>query len=257
MIRINERFYGSGAVFLVVIIMMSATFGGVYFWFNTSLQEQKNEHTATNKILQNKIAELQKQLEVEADSRIRMIFTDTAEKNTETMRLDYKFENNNTALNKQSVFISLKDGKIIPLGEKTKQRLALGKETVTALYAPLFKPDNQSAAFISTTKSITTTTSLNRIYLYNFKNGNLTEIYKETSGRLLRSAGFYKNKLIILVEDKKQAAAACFSPWSEWNQFVSLNISNTYATPESFQLPADKIEEGRAELSACLKEKGD
>lgn len=254
MVQINERFYSSGAVFLIVILMMGIAGGGVYFWFNVGLQKQAKEVLATNKILQNKVVELQSRLDAEAANRVQTVFQN-ASAAKDTFILDYKFENNGAVLNGRPIFISLKDGKIISFSDKTKRRLALGKENITAIYAPL-KPDSPDSVFISTAKSNTSTSSLNRVYLYNLKTGNLAEIYKETSDRLLRSAALYGKKLILLVENKKQDSAACFSPWSEWNQFVSLNIANTYAKPEPFQLPADKIEEGRAELSSCLEEKG-
>lgn len=243
MTQLSEQFYSGGKVFLAILITTVFSGLAVYFLLDNSVARQKEELGKAGQLMQEKINDLQSKLE---EATIA-----SGEKKDTAINLDYKFENSKEFTPAKPFFIDLKNGEVIFLNEKAEKKLTDNKEIITSFYSPLV-PKSKNLVFISVHISGTPTTTFNKVYTYNLKNGELNTIYREQKYRVLRSIGFSDNKLIMFSDLKLNRDFKCFSPWSENYPLVYLNIGDLSQPLETYKAPESKIIEARKIQMECF-----
>lgn len=103
--------------------------------------------------------------------------------------------------------------------------------------------------------------SMNRIYHYDSETQALQKVYEEESRdgspmmpnkcRILRLAGLYDGKPVLLVDDPDNSPGICTNIWGGYpERFVVL----TNGRLEKFTVPPEKVTAGLAEQEKCLQE---
>ena len=113
---------------------------------------------------------------------------------------------------------------------------------------------NSNLVCASTSSGTSLTSSTNKVYSYDLKTKDLTEIYSESEARLLRTVGIEGDKLILMVDGIDNSPGPCFSYWANWEGFKSLDVKSPSSGLKDYTVPAYQIEKGLEEQSKCEEE---
>ncbi|MBU1132207.1 hypothetical protein KKC32_03100 [Patescibacteria group bacterium] len=156
-------------------------------------------------------------------------------------------------------FTSIDRGNQLFLKKKASAEIYANEEQIESFFAPE-NPANKDVVFISTSIAPTQYSEgvkiLNKIYSYNIKTGELTQIYEENEPRLLRTMGMDGSKLILMYDAIENSPGPCFSIWADWKNFGYLEIANISAGLNPYTVPDYQIATAKAEQKQCEMEMG-
>lgn len=148
----------------------------------------------------------------------------------------------------------------IQMRKKALAKIYAKDEDISSFSVPV-SATNNNVTFLSTTKVDTSSgtlqsmKSLNRIYQYNVKTGAIKLIYSEKAARLLRTVGMEGNKLILLYDGIDNSPGPCYSYWyNTLTSFGYLDITKPKDGLKPYTVPQYQKDAGRAEVEKCFHE---
>ncbi len=252
-------------IILTIIITALIVGGAVYWW-------QNPKTTSTTEVI-NDTSDIQTNTEIPNDNSNTTDSTDSEmEIVTEKELADTPTNLIDTAISGTSIeqsynfrhgeaegFTSISKGNIISMDKKAMGNLYINSEDITSFYAPEH-PTNSDIIFISTIGSITggwpNMTGTNKIYSYNIKNSEITQLYEEQENRLLRTIGMDGSKLILMYDIIDNSPGPCFSIWKDWKEFGYLELADIASGLQPYTIPEYQIEIGKIEQEKCIEEMG-
>lgn len=156
-------------------------------------------------------------------------------------------------------FTSLSGGNLIFMRKKAMGKLYQNEEYIDSVYAPEH-PTDKDVIFISTSMAISRypedAKSLNKIYSYNVKTGDIAQLYEENDSRLLRTMGMDGSKLILMYDGLDNSPGPCFSIWADWKSFGYLELADIGEGLKPYTVPDYQIAKGKEEQKKCEAEIG-
>lgn len=241
-------------ILLTVVITAVIVGGGVYWWQSSKIVPEKEITETTETPSAQTGAE---QVDVQEKENVVTApanLVNTAISGT-AIEQSYDFRRG-----QRDGFTSLSRGNLIFMAKKAMARLYENEESITSIYAPEH-PTNSDLIFISTSGETTgewpyTIKSTNKIYTYNIKTGEITQLYEEHENRSLRTMGMDGSKLVLMYERIDNSPGPCFSVWADWKSFGYLELADISSGLRPYTVPSYQVEIGKAEQEKCIKEMG-
>jgi len=240
-------------ILLTVVITAIIVGGGVYWWQNSVSEQEVLDTTqiqsAQTDTEQVNVQEEEKDVATAPAKLVNTAITGTA------IEQSYSFSHG-----EPEGFTSLSRGNIIFMAKKAMARLYENEENITSFYTPEH-PTNSDIIFISTSGDITgewpdTIKSTNKIYSYDIKTDEVTELYEEHENRLLRTMGMDGSKLVLMYDLIDNSPGPCFSVWADWESFGYLELADINSGLRPYTVPSYQVEIGKAEQEKCIEEMG-
>lgn len=224
-------------IILTAVITAAIVGGGVYWWQNLKIVPEKEVLEITE------TPDVQKEEEV---SVVPSKLVDTAISGT-AIEQSYNFRSGDP-----DGIVSIGTGSLIFLERKALGKIYKNEEWITSSYAPEH-PTNPDIVFISTGDWSDATRSINKIYSYNIKTGEIMQLHEEYEGRLLRTMGMDGSKLILMYDGIDNSPGPCFSAWVNWESFGYLELADIDGGLQKYTVPEYQVKIGKAEQEKCIE----
>jgi hypothetical protein len=143
-------------------------------------------------------------------------------------------------------------GEIIKIPDNIKSQLG---GDIRAYAIPVH-PQNPDIVFLSTAEFGNDFKVINRIFAYNIKTYDLTQIYQEEVQHFnLRTAGREGSKILLIREDANSSPPSCSSLWLHYKSrtFEYLELADIQGGLKPYTVPEYRIKQDEIEDKKCAK----
>lgn len=234
---------------LLTMVITAVIVGRGVYWWQSSKVELKPEviNTTETQSAQIDTEQIDAQQKAEAVTSPAKLVETTI--NGTTIEQSYNVEHGEAER-----FTSLSEGNLIFMYKKAMAKLYENEESIESFYAPEH-PTNPDIIFISTSAEWSEDMkSTNKIYSYNIKTGEITQLYEEHESRLLRTMGMDGSKLVLMYDRIDNSPGPCFSVWADWKSFGYLELADINSGLQPYTVPDYQVEIGKEEQEKCIEE---